>query len=125
MAYGGVRGEPSGNAARHSVKIRASQLRQVFELVRRSTKPVIVAGDFNTFWGEHEMALFMEASGLRSANTLGLPSYPSRKPRLELDFILYSRGIEIDSFAVPDITFSDHRPLVCDFHVTGARRAAA
>jgi endonuclease/exonuclease/phosphatase family metal-dependent hydrolase len=98
---------------------RASQLRQVFELVRHSTKPVIVAGDFNTFWGEHEMALFMEASGLRSANRESLPSYPSRKPRLELDFILHTRGIEIDSFAVPDVAFSDHRPLVCDFHVTG------
>src|SRR5512134_174280 len=44
---------------------RAAQLRQVYELVRRSTKPVIVAGDFNTFWGEHEIALFMEATGLR------------------------------------------------------------
>ena len=34
---------------------------------------MIVAGDFNTFWGEHEMSLFMEASGLRSANVAGLP----------------------------------------------------
>jgi endonuclease/exonuclease/phosphatase (EEP) superfamily protein YafD len=76
-----------------------------------------VAGDFNTFWGEHEMALFMEASGLRSANVAGLPSYPARKPRMELDFILYSKGIEIESFAIPEITLSDHRPLVCDFHV--------
>ena len=98
---------------------RAAQLRQVYELVRKSTKPVIVAGDFNTFWGEHEMALFMEASGLRSANRESLPSYPARRPRLELDFILYSRGIEIDTFAVPAVTFSDHRPLLCDFHVTG------
>jgi endonuclease/exonuclease/phosphatase family metal-dependent hydrolase len=65
------------------------------------------------------MALFMEASGLRSANVHGLPSYPARKPRMELDFILYSRGIEIDSFAIPEVTFSDHRPLVCNFHVRG------
>ena len=101
---------------------RAAQLRQVFDLVRRATKPVIVAGDFNTFWGEHEMALFMEASGLRSANRDRLPSYPARKPRLELDFILYSRGIEVDAFEVPAVNFSDHRPLVCDFHVTGLKQ---
>jgi endonuclease/exonuclease/phosphatase (EEP) superfamily protein YafD len=44
---------------------------------------------------------------------------------MELDFILHTRGIEVDSFAVPEVTFSDHRPLVCDFRVTGARRAAA
>jgi endonuclease/exonuclease/phosphatase (EEP) superfamily protein YafD len=44
---------------------------------------------------------------------------------MELDFILYSRGIEIDRFSVPNVTFSDHRPLLCDFRVTGERRAAA
>ncbi len=104
---------------------RHAQLRHLFELVRHSTKPVIVAGDFNTFWGEHEMALFMEATGLRSANRQRLPSYPARRPRIELDFILYSRGIEIESFDVPDVTYSDHRPLICDFHVVGAQRAAA
>jgi endonuclease/exonuclease/phosphatase family metal-dependent hydrolase len=101
---------------------RHAQLRHLFELVKRSPKPVIVAGDFNTFWGEHEMALFMEAAGLKSANLGQLPSYPSRRPRMELDFILHTRGIEIEGFAVRDVTFSDHRPLVCDFHVTGTAR---
>jgi endonuclease/exonuclease/phosphatase family metal-dependent hydrolase len=104
---------------------RHAQLRHLFELVKRSNKPVMVAGDFNTFWGEHEMALFMEATGLRSANRHRLPSYPARRPRIELDFILYSRGIEIDSFEVPNVTFSDHRPLICDFRIDGAQRAAA
>jgi endonuclease/exonuclease/phosphatase family metal-dependent hydrolase len=104
---------------------RHAQLRHLFELVRRTTKPAIVAGDFNTFWGEHEMALFMEAAGLRSANRDRLPSYPARRPRMELDFILHTRGIEVDAFSVPSVTFSDHRPLVCDFRVTGEARAAA
>ncbi len=104
---------------------RQVQLRHLFELVKRSAKPVIVAGDFNTFWGEHEMALFMEAAGLRSANRERLPSYPARRPRMELDFILHTRGIEIDDFFVPGVTFSDHRPLVCDFRVTSEARAAA
>ena len=77
---------------------RHAQLRHLFELVKRSPKPVIVAGDFNTFWGEHEMALFMEAAGLKSANREQLPSYPARRPRMELDFILHTRGIEIEAF---------------------------
>ena len=104
---------------------RHAQLRHLFDLVKGSTKPVIVAGDFNTFWGEHEIALFMEAAGLRSANRERLPSYPARRPRMELDFILHTRGIEIDSFSIPDVTFSDHRPLVCEFRITGEQRAAA
>ena len=108
-----------------SVKFRHrhAQLRRLFELVKKTN--TLPAGDFNTFWGEHEMALFMEATGLRSANRDRVPSYPARRPRMELDFILYSRGIEIDTFSVPNVTFSDHRPLLCDFRVTGARRAAA
>jgi endonuclease/exonuclease/phosphatase family metal-dependent hydrolase len=65
------------------------------------------------------MALFMEAAGLTSANRDRIPSYPARRPRMELDFILHSRGIEIESLRVPEVTFSDHRPLVCDFEVSG------
>ena len=30
-----------------------------------------------------------------------------------------SKGIEIESFSIPEITLSDHRPLVCDFRVRG------
>jgi endonuclease/exonuclease/phosphatase family metal-dependent hydrolase len=99
---------------------RHYQLRYLHELVRKAAKPVIVAGDFNTFWGEHEIYLFMRASGLRSANASGMPSFPSRSPRKELDFVLYSEGIEVENFTVPDVRFSDHRPLVCDFAVKRA-----
>jgi len=104
---------------------RQAQLRHLFELVKRSSKPVIVAGDFNTFWGEHEMALFMEAAGLRSANRDRLPSYPAKRPRMELDFILHTRRIEVESFSVPEVMWSDHRPLLCDFRVRRRQRAAA
>ena len=97
---------------------RHFQLRHLYELVKRCTKPVIVAGDFNTFWGENEIFLFKEALGLRSANVAGLPSYPSRGPRMELDFILYGAGIQLVNFSIPQVDFSDHLPLVCDFEVT-------
>ncbi|MFN8604476.1 MAG: endonuclease/exonuclease/phosphatase family protein, partial [Candidatus Binatia bacterium] len=104
---------------------RQTQLRHLFELVKGCRKPVIVAGDFNTFWGEHEMALFMEAAGLRSANRDRLPSWPARRPRMELDFILHTRDIEVDTFSVADVTWSDHRPLICDFRVTARQQRAA
>ncbi|MGH8142462.1 MAG: endonuclease/exonuclease/phosphatase family protein [Steroidobacteraceae bacterium] len=98
---------------------RQYQLHTLHDLVVRSAKPVIVAGDFNTFWGTHEIYLFMRAAGLRSANAQGLPSFPARHPRVELDFILTSSGIEVSTFRIPDVNYSDHRPLVCDFHLNG------
>jgi endonuclease/exonuclease/phosphatase family metal-dependent hydrolase len=102
---------------------RQYQLRALHDLVVQCSKPVIVAGDFNTFWGTHEIYLFMRAAGLHSANTAGLPSFPARHPRVELDFILMSDGIEVTSFRIPEVTYSDHRPLVCDFRLNG--KAAA
>ena len=96
---------------------RHLQLRRLYDLVADTTKPVIVAGDFNTFWGENEIYLFMKAAGLRSANIESRPTYPSRAPRKELDFILYQDGISVTDFRIPDVRHSDHLPLVCDFDI--------
>ena len=104
---------------------RQYQLRYLYDLVRKTRKPVIVAGDFNTYWGDHEIYLFMQAAGLSNANSRGLPSYPSNSPRKELDFILHSREIEVNRFEIPDIQLSDHLPLICDFTIRESRRAAA
>ena len=97
---------------------RHLQLRHLFDLIEKTKKPVIVAGDFNTFWGENEIYLFMRAAGLTSANQDGIPTYPSRAPRKELDFILYQEGIETTGFDIPQVKHSDHLPLVCDFEIT-------
>ncbi|HJP39862.1 MAG: endonuclease/exonuclease/phosphatase family protein [Gammaproteobacteria bacterium] len=96
---------------------RHFQLRHLYELVKKSNKPVIVAGDFNTFWGKNEIFLFLQAAGLKSANVLSAPTYPSRSPRMELDFILYGEGIEVTNFEIVDVGFSDHLPLICDFEI--------
>ena len=97
---------------------RHLQLRRLYDLIQLTRKPVLVAGDFNTFWGENEIYLFMKAAGLRSANTESRPTYPSRAPRKELDFVLYQDGIEVTGFDIPDIKLSDHLPLVCDFELS-------
>jgi len=104
---------------------RQYQLRYLYDLVRKTSKPVIVAGDFNTYWGEHELYLFRQAAGLTSANARGLPSYPSSNPRKELDFILHSAQISVDRFEMPAVRFSDHLPLVCDFTIHEHVQAAA
>lgn len=96
---------------------RHIQLRHLYDLVRQTKKPAIVAGDFNTFWGQDEIYLFLEAAGLRSANVANLPSYPSRGPRRELDYILYQDGVTVTHFEVPDVNLSDHLPLLCDFEL--------
>lgn len=94
---------------------RQHQLQSLYELVRQASGPVIVAGDFNVLWGDRELDLFLAASGLISANDQGQPSHPSRSPKRQLDFILYSPELEVSNFNIPMVRFSDHVPLVCDF----------
>jgi endonuclease/exonuclease/phosphatase family metal-dependent hydrolase len=62
----------------------------------------------------------MRAAGLRSANETNMPSFPSRIPRIELDFVLVSKEIDVTNFTVPPVRWSDHRPIMCDFTVRGA-----
>jgi len=74
-----------------------------------------VAGDFNVFWGDRELDLFLAATGLTSANDLGQPSHPSHSPKRQLDFILHSPEVRTANFVIPQVRYSDHAPLVCDF----------
>ena len=97
---------------------RHLQLRHLHDLIEQTEKPVIVAGDFNTFWGENEIYLFMRAAGLKSANVESIPTYPSRAPRKELDFVLFQDGIDVTNFEIPDVRLSDHLPLICEFEVS-------
>jgi endonuclease/exonuclease/phosphatase family metal-dependent hydrolase len=96
---------------------RQNQLHDLYQMVRKVTKPIIVAGDFNPMWGDNEIQLFLAASGLINANREALPSHPSRSPRRQIDFILHSSDIRVSRFEMPFVTFSDHLPLICDFDI--------
>ncbi len=103
-----------------SFKRRQQQLEHLHRMIAKRTKPVIVAGDFNTFGGDREVQLFLAATGLVNANLAGLPSHPSHAPKRNLDFILHSPEIAASNFIIPDIQLSDHAPLICDFSFSGA-----
>ena len=98
-------------------RTRHQQLSALYDLVRKTDRPFLVTGDFNMLWGEQEIDLFLAATGLEDANRAGLPTYPSRNPSQHLDFVLHSKDIKIRNFQVPQVTFSDHLPLVVDFDV--------
>ncbi|MBN2449763.1 MAG: endonuclease/exonuclease/phosphatase family protein [Lentisphaeria bacterium] len=96
-------------------RVRQQQLSDLYSLVRGVSKPHVVAGDLNVFWGDRETRLFLAATGLCSADPRATATYPSWAPTRQLDFVLHSPDIRVRSFHVPQVTFSDHLPLVCDF----------
>ena len=102
-----------------SFRVRQMQLLELYRLVKQSKKPAVISGDFNALWGEHEIELFLGASGMINANTESLPTFPSLKPKRHLDFILHSPCIKTLNFEIPQTTISDHLPLVWDFEIVG------
>ncbi len=94
---------------------RQRQLADLYSLFASVEKPMIVAGDFNAFWGSHELKLFMAAGKLVNANLNNVPTFPSRAPKRQLDFVLHSPEINVKRFSVCPVIFSDHRPIVCEF----------
>ncbi len=94
---------------------RQNQLDFLHSLTKETGKDLIITGDFNTFWGDRELNLFLAATGLKNANISNTPSHPSHSPQRQIDFILHSSGIQINNFYIPDVRLSDHSPLVCDF----------
>ncbi len=97
---------------------RQYQLQDLYDIIRHTRKPCIVAGDFNVFRGDRELQLFLAASGLENANRAGTPSHPSRSPHRQLDYIFHSPELRVTGFEIPKIKLSDHTPLICDFTLT-------
>ena len=98
-------------------KTRQKQIVQLYNFVKNCKKPVIVAGDFNVFWGEEEIEMFLQASNLRNINIRKDPTFPSWNPKQELDFILCSKEIKVKSYEVIQTQLSDHLPILVDFEI--------
>jgi len=96
---------------------RQYQLHELYTLVKQCRKPVVVAGDFNAMWGARELKLFLAATGLVSANSDRMFSFPSRLPVMELDFIFHSPELRSTGFTMPPVKYSDHVPLIWDFQL--------
>ena len=99
--------------------VRAAQIDYLAELLAGSAEPVVLAGDFNTFRGSGELDALCRGCGLVSANAAHHPTYPAWGPVKELDYILYSRQLELVRFEVPHLPFSDHLPVVAEFRRRG------
>ncbi|MGA0334453.1 MAG: endonuclease/exonuclease/phosphatase family protein [Kiritimatiellia bacterium] len=100
-----------------SYRTRQEQLRELKQLVQQVKKPCIVAGDFNVMRGRNELELFREAAGLIEPEGENTPTFPSWKPRLDLDFVLHTPQVRITHLRVPQVLYSDHLPVICDFEV--------
>lgn len=103
---------------------RKEQIRELAGYARAIEGPLFLGGDLNTFGGEQELYPLLEETGLKDTDAEGRPTYPSRKPRRRLDYLLSSPDVSIVNFDVPKTPLSDHLPLVCDFEIPADRTTA-
>jgi endonuclease/exonuclease/phosphatase family metal-dependent hydrolase len=100
-----------------SFRTRQFQLQELVGLIDRSQRPHIMAGDFNPLRGRQELLWFLQRTGLKDAGGRMVPTFPSSRPKRQLDYVLVSPNINVCRFTVPSVKHSDHLPVVCDFEV--------
>ena len=106
----------------HLGLIKASRVRQLAQLQQYiareipADEAVVVAGDFNDWGSTVQRAMGM--AGLVSFNQQKAPTFPSRLPVVQLDYV-YARGLTPLSLTVPRgriwARMSDHLPLIAEF----------
>ena len=91
---------------------RADQARRIRRHIEQETRPVLVAGDFNST--PHQWAYRHLARGLQAAG--GGATFPAQWPLVQIDHVLAGPEWHVDSATVPGIeaadVVSDHRPVV-------------
>ncbi len=92
-----------------SRRAREGQIAYLSELVRQ-TRHCVVMGDLNFRSDGPEMARLLSLTGMTEPKP-GLHTFPSWRPQRQIDHILVSPSLEVESVEVLEHTYSDHRPL--------------
>lgn len=99
-------------------RVRAGQIEALARELAGPAGPLIVMGDFNCQWEGREETLKRLAArlGLRpyKPKIMELATFPSRRPRKRLDWILASPELEFVAYRVLPDRLSDHLAVVAE-----------
>lgn len=95
-------------------KVREAQTREIQAVLPGLKEPIVILGDFNADWSSKDSAIkAIVANGslkVYQPEATDLGTYKSGKHRL--DWILVSNDLEFVSYEVPQISLSDHQPIM-------------
>ena len=95
--------------------LRVSQCKALLKKIGKETGPVILAGDFNAGRNSRSVRLLVD-SGFEILTNDQTNTFPSDKPRVEIDFIM-CKGLPLGRFThrvVSEKIASDHRPVLVE-----------
>ena len=99
---------------RAAYRLRAAEVEHIARQIEAETLPVIISGDFNATannWGYHQLAEG-RLDAFRIAGVGWGGTYRADLPVVRIDHVLVDPAWEVVAARVPDVAFSDHRPLV-------------
>ena len=95
---------------------RERQGARLAELVRDAPGPVLVCGDFNEDAAAPGLTRLMSQTGLEDADAAEKRlTYPADTPAAQIDYILFSPALTLQSVFPVETFASDHLPIVADF----------
>lgn len=118
-------------ASKRDTPMRLQQSKTVLDFLRERPGEKIVMGDFNLFPDTESIHLF-EQAGFRNLitdyaikTTRGshmrklFPEYEHGKYGFQefADYTFVGHGLQVKSFAVPDVAISDHLPMILDVNL--------
>ncbi len=98
---------------------KLSQAERLIEIFADETRPVILAGDFNSLPDSDVMALLGSHWQVPAKESDGL-TFPADAPDREIDYILYrprDRFEVVSHRVIAEPLASDHRPLILELRV--------
>lgn len=93
-----------------AVEVRLAQIAELIEFWNGAT-PAIVAGDYNADPGSPEWQAMIDAGFIDSG---GDTTETTSEDERRIDYIFVTPDLKVESYTVPDIWTSDHRPVVVD-----------
>lgn len=113
-------GEPFAVCVLHLALGRRAQSRQLDYLVEvaRSYRMIVLMGDFNCGCGSRLLRTAIAAAGLRGLDC-EMKTFPSWRPERNLDHILVSAHLRINTARVLDYALSDHLPISMEVELPG------
>jgi endonuclease/exonuclease/phosphatase (EEP) superfamily protein YafD len=99
---------------REAYRLRADEVRALRELLAEETLPLLVVGDLNATrdnWAYRQLARGL-TDAFRTGGRGWGGTYRSDLPLVRIDHALVDPGLEVVRAHIPDVRFSDHRPLV-------------
>ena len=101
-------------------RIRRKQILHMVERLVYRRRPLVLLGDLNCCFEREpaSMELLVDTLGLRAHNPEErAPTFPARRPRRRLDWILISEELDFDGHHTVPVPLSDHLVLVADLHL--------